>query len=174
MGHGNYDVADFYAGPRQRKPQCVSSVSYAYAVFAPAEFRERPLELLDHRASDETGSAECGLEHSGKLLLELDMSCCKIQEWNAFVSRHFRSPRTTLTLVSRNLFTRAGFPVTMAFAGTSFVTTLPAPTIAFSPIVTLQSTVAPDPIDAPFLTTVRSTLQSFSVCSWPSDAVARG
>jgi hypothetical protein len=32
--------------------------------------------------------------------------------------------------------TLAGFPATIVFAGTSFVTTLPEPTIAFSPIVT--------------------------------------
>jgi hypothetical protein len=37
----------------------------------------------------------------------------------------------------------------MLLAGTSFVTTLPAPTIAFSPIVTLDKMVQPDPIDAP-------------------------
>ena len=43
---------------------------------------------------------------------------------------------------------RAGFPATTEFAGTSFVTTLPAPTIAFSPIVILARIVAPDPIDA--------------------------
>jgi len=67
--YGDYDVAELHAGGRQRKPQCVSSVSCAYTVFAPAEFREGLLELLNHRAPDETGSAECGLEHSGKLLL---------------------------------------------------------------------------------------------------------
>ena len=48
----------------------------------------------------------------------------------------------------------AGFPATMALEGTSFVTTLPAPTIAFSPTETLARIVAPDPMDAPFLTTV--------------------
>src|SRR5678816_1017373 len=55
------------------------------------------------------------------------------------------------------LKTRAGFPATIAFAGTSFVTTLPAPTSAFSPIVTFARIVAPDPIEAPLRTTVRST-----------------
>ena len=50
----------------------------------------------------------------------------------------------------------------MLFAGTSLVTTLPAPTIAFSPTVTLARIVAPVPMDAPFLITVRSTFQSAS------------
>jgi hypothetical protein len=62
-----------------------------------------------------------------------------------------------------NRFTLAGFPATMAFAGTSRVTTLPAPTIAFSPIVNLERMVAPDPIEAPRFTTVFSTFQSLSV-----------
>src|ERR1700722_11192828 len=70
--------------------------------------------------------------------------------------------------------TLAGFPATIAPAGTSFVTTLPAPTIAFSPIVVLDKIVDPAPIDAPFLMTVRSTFQSASVCSSPPTVVARG
>src|SRR5438093_717101 len=59
----------------------------------------------------------------------------------------------------------------MLFAGTSLVMTLPAPTIAFSPIVVLARTVDPEPIDAPFLTMVRSTFQSASVCSPLSHSV---
>jgi hypothetical protein len=59
--------------------------------------------------------------------------------------------------------TLPGFPVTIAFAGTSRVTTHPAPINAFSPITTLARMVAPDPIDAPFLTNVTSTFQSCSV-----------
>ena len=48
----------------------------------------------------------------------------------------------------------------MVLGGTSLVTTLPAPTMAFSPIVTLARMVDPDPIDAPFFTKVGSTFQS--------------
>ena len=48
----------------------------------------------------------------------------------------------------------AGLPATIAPAGTSFVTTLPAPIIAFSPIVIPQSNVAPEPMEAPRLTSV--------------------
>src|ERR1019366_6503642 len=70
--------------------------------------------------------------------------------------------------------TFAGFPATIAFAGTSFVTTQPAPTIAFSPMTILERIVAPEPTEAPFLTRVRSTFQSLSVCKWPSEFVARG
>ena len=63
--------------------------------------------------------------------------------------------------------TRAGLPATMASAGTSRVTTLPAPTMARSPMVTLERMVAPDPIDAPFLTSVVSTFQSCSRLQLP-------
>ena len=72
----------------------------------------------------------------------------------------------------RNTF--AGFPATIAFAGTSFVTTLPAPTIAFSPITTFGRIVEPEPIDARDFTRVFSTFQSCSVCNCPSSVVARG
>src|SRR5437867_7022125 len=70
--------------------------------------------------------------------------------------------------------TRAGLPTTTAFAGTSFVTTQPAPTIAFSPIVILDKIVAPEPIEAPLLTIVISTLQSPSLSSSPPPFVACG
>src|SRR5262249_10497973 len=70
--------------------------------------------------------------------------------------------------------TRAGLPATMVRAGTSRATTLPAPTIACSPITTFDRIVAPEPIDAPCLTCVGSTFQSRSVCSSPSSVVARG
>ena len=43
----------------------------------------------------------------------------------------------------------AGFPATIALSGTSFVTTDPAPTSAFTPIVT-GSNVELLPITAPF------------------------
>jgi hypothetical protein len=58
--------------------------------------------------------------------------------------------------------------------GTSRVTTAPAPTMARSPITTLARMVAPEPIDAPFFTSVRSTVQSASVCSAPVAVAARG
>ena len=54
----------------------------------------------------------------------------------------------------------AGFPATIECAGTSFVTTLPAPTMACSPTVTFDRIVAPDPIEAPCLISVVSTCQS--------------
>src|SRR5208337_1861835 len=68
----------------------------------------------------------------------------------------------------------AGFPATITLAGTSLVTTLPAPTTAFSPTVTLDRIVLPEPIEAPFLTRVTSTFQSPSACSVPSGFAARG
>src|ERR1700720_4856658 len=73
-----------------------------------------------------------------------------------------------------NLKNFAGFPATIAFAGTSFVTTLPAPTMAFCPTVTLHKIVAPDPTEAPLQIRVFSTFQSASVCRPPPATVARG
>src|SRR6476619_4937296 len=72
------------------------------------------------------------------------------------------------------LMMRAGLPATTARGGTSLMTTLPAPTIASSPIVTRDRIVALEPIDAPRFTTVGSTFQSASVCSSPAAVVARG
>ena len=45
----------------------------------------------------------------------------------------------------------AGFPATTVLSGTSFVTTLPAPTMEFSPMVTPGRIVAAIPIHAFFL-----------------------
>src|SRR5581483_10053547 len=69
---------------------------------------------------------------------------------------------------------RAGLPATTAPAGTSRVTTAPAPTSAPSPIVTPPRTTAPEPIEAPRSTRVRRSIQSASVWSSPSSVVARG
>ncbi len=57
----------------------------------------------------------------------------------------------------------AGFPATIVPGGTSFVTTLPAPTIAFSPTVTPARTVVLEPTEAPFLMSVGMQTQSASV-----------
>jgi predicted esterase len=62
----------------------------------------------------------------------------------------------------------------MVLGGTSLVTTLPAPTMAFSPTVIPHNKVAPDPIEAPRLITVGTQDQSFSVCKVPSALMARG
>ncbi len=71
-------------------------------------------------------------------------------------------------------FGLAGTPATTVLAGTSLVTTLPAPTIAFSPIVTPHKMTLPVPMDAPRLTSVGTTAQSASVCSLPSPEVDLG
>ena len=47
---------------------------------------------------------------------------------------------------------RAGLPATVAPSGTSLVTTLPAPTSAFSPMVMPHSKTAPEPMEAPRFT----------------------
>src|SRR5262245_5203320 len=59
--------------------------------------------------------------------------------------------------------TRAGFPTTVAPAGTSRVTTAPAPIIADSPMRTPPSTITPDPSAAPRATYVRCIVHCPSV-----------
>src|SRR5947208_2071181 len=97
-------------------------------------------------------------KNSYKLILQLAMWTDEIYEWN-IIFRHFVS---TGSAIHRR--TRAGLPATMLFGGTFLVTTLPAPTIEFSPTVTFARIVAPEPIEAPLLISVRSTAQSRSVC----------
>lgn len=45
----------------------------------------------------------------------------------------------------------AGFPATTQLSSTSFVTTEPAPTTELTPMVTPESIMLPDPIQALFL-----------------------
>ena len=70
-----------------------------------------------------------------------------------------------------DLSSRAGTPATMVCGATSRVTTLPAPTMAPSPIVTPHRIVLPVPMEAPRFTVVGTTSQSASVCSAPSALV---
>src|SRR5256885_11125407 len=70
--------------------------------------------------------------------------------------------------------TRAGLPATIVRGGTSRVTTLPAPTMACSPISTPQRIVVPDPMDAPRRTRVGTTVQSAAPCTSPAAVAARG
>ena len=80
---------------------------------------------------------------------------------------HEHAARHQMVSPSTARITRAGLPATIARAGTFFVTTLPAPTIAPSPISMPQRIVEPDPIEAPRRTTVGTTCQSAAVCSAP-------
>src|SRR5437879_13852364 len=118
------------------------------------------LELLYHRTADETGGAQRALENFSQFLLKLDVHRGKVQEWNRIFGVHSCSPMATVALVSTNLLTRAGFPATMALAGTTSVPTRPAPTIAFSPIVTLQRTGTPEPPASRLLTNAHTTSHS--------------
>ena len=56
---------------------------------------------------------------------------------------------TKVKLTVRYLIILPGFPTTVLLAGTDFVITLPAPTIAFSPMITAGRRVALLPILAP-------------------------
>src|SRR3989442_10854218 len=118
----------------------MGSAAAADTLFRATDLRERTLDPLYHRTADETGCAQRTLENFSQFLLKLDVHRGKVQEWNRIFAVHSCPPMAIVALVSTNLLTLAGFPATMALAGTSFVTTLPAPTIAFSPILTFQRT----------------------------------
>src|SRR4029077_9246616 len=143
----------------QRKAQRIGSTVHSDAELRVAIFREVDFKSFDHRATDEPGRREHGLENIQQLLLQFTVRCNEINKRNFFTLTH--DFILAFGVTARNTF--AGFPTTIVFGGTSRVTTLPAPTIAFSPITTLERIVAPDPIDAPFFTSVSSTFQSFSV-----------
>src|SRR5262249_17683526 len=169
MRNRNHDFSGLDTSPHERKPQRVGAAVYTDTVFRVAKRGEFFLKLLNHRSANESGVAERFLRYRQKFRFEFLVWCNQIQKryfcWIGHV--YFFSSST-------NLKNFAGLPATIAFAGTSLVTTLPAPTIAFSPIVTLHKIVAPEPIEAPLQTLVFSTFQSASVCSPPLAAVALG
>ena len=66
-----------------------------------------------------------------------------------------RSPQTQTQPMAR-----AGLPATRAWAGTGWVTTDPAPTIAYAPTSQPATTTAPAPIDAPRAMLIGVTVQS--------------
>src|SRR5258708_3423773 len=169
MRHGDNDLSRLYSDRHEHKSQRVCAAVHADTELCPAKRGELLFEFLHHRPADDPRIAERFLDHSKKLLLQFLMRRVQIQK------RYFCRIRHGYFFSSfANLKNFAGFPATIAFAGTSFATTLPAPTIAFSPIVTLHRMVAPEPIEAPLQTLVFSTFQSDSVCRPPPATVARG
>src|SRR5205085_7281990 len=76
------------------------------------------------------------------------------------LARFLQFDHASLSSCCRRACNRAGIPTTTEFAGTSCVTTAPAPTVAPGPMVTPQRMIAPLPIDAPRQTRVGTTCQS--------------
>ena len=86
---------------------------------------------------------------------------------------HQRDASNLLRTVSlkRYLMMRAGTPATMAYGGTSFVTTAPAPTAAPTPMLMPLIIMALLPIQASSLMVVRGNESVFSATSWLTHAV---
>src|SRR5258706_2348206 len=168
--NGDNNVSRLDSGARKRKTQGVRAAADAHAMFGVAKLGEFTFKSLNGGPSNECSGSDGCRKSSNKLILELDMRCNEIDKGNRAVHGH--SWVLAFDGTCRNIF--AGLPATMTFGGTSRVTTLPAPTMEFSPTITLERTVAPEPMDAPRLMTVASTRQSLSVCSSPSGVVARG
>src|SRR2546428_4905387 len=168
--HRHHGVAGFHTRSDQGEPQRIGAPSNADTVPRVTKRSELALEVLNHRAANESSRAEGGAKKRHQFLFELPMRSDQIEEGNPFAGLHRATPASSA--LDRN--TRAAFPATIALPGTLRVTTLPAPIRAFSPIVILARMVAPEPIDAPARTSVGSTFQSFSVCNAPLGVVARG
>ena len=79
-----------------------------------------------------------------------------------------------MTAVYSGATTRAGLPTTVAPAGTSRVTTAPAPTMAPLPMRTPHKIVAPEPIAASSSIQVSVSVQSPGALGVPSGLQARG
>lgn len=69
---------------------------------------------------------------------------------------------------------RAGTPTTIAWSGTSLVTTAPAATVAHAPTVTGATQTARAPIAAPSPIVTPTACQSSALFSEPSGLTARG
>ena len=168
--HGNNDVSLLNTRRHEGKAQRIGAAVHADALLRVAKLRKLAFKFFEHRAANESCSVQRLLNDFEEFCSQLLMRGNQIKEWNFRCANHlgyFFSSE-----MNRRNF--AGLPATIALAGTSFVTTLPAPTIAFSPIVSLLMMVEPEPIEAPLRTIVFSTFQSASVCSPPSEVVARG
>src|SRR5208282_1355585 len=156
---GEDDVAWLDAGRGQRKPQRVRPAIHADAELRVAIVGKISFEAFHHRSANEAGRIHHGFENRGQLRLKLPVKRHEIHKRNLRTLGH----HAILVSLVIERKTVAGFPATITFAGTSRVTTLPAPTMEFSPMVTFERIVAPEPIDAPRFTTVASTFQSVSV-----------
>src|ERR1700722_215529 len=180
MRNGDHNVARLHSRRHQGKAQRVGTAAHRDRVCGLAKGGKVLFEIFHHGPADKARGAQRFVKYGGKLRLQFNVRGHEIEKRNAVgIYRigvrltHFVASMILAAGVSPERRNFAGFPATILLAATSRVTTLPAPTMAFSPMVRLGRMVAPDPIDAPFLTVVRSTFQSASVCNWPL-AVDRG
>src|SRR5208283_2814326 len=146
----------------QGEPQGIGTISNSNTIFCTTKMSKLSFKVFHSWTTDKPRRSQRLSKRRYNFLLECRMR--RDEVYKGDIVTHY------LILLS----TRAGFPETMVLGGTFFVTTLPAPTKAFSPIVMLPRIVAPDPMVAPFFMSVGSTFQSFSVCNPPSRFVARG
>src|ERR1700680_782730 len=153
--HCNYRIALSDAGCDQGKTQRVGTAVHTDRKTRATKKCERLLEFFNHWATDEASAAQRLLENIRQLFEQRGVRGHQIKKRNAIRIGHFVD--SAIDSIRRNIL--AGFPATIVFARTSFVTTLPAPTIAFSPTVMFDRIVVPEPIEAPFFTSVRSTFQ---------------
>src|SRR5205809_4719670 len=158
MRHGDDPVTSADASCNQSKAQSIGAAAHPDAMAHIAVISEVPFKSPHDRAATESRGSQHASNRFQQFGFEFQVRSDKIDEWNACLFSHVLS-----LLDTEYLRIRAGFPATIAFGGTSLVTTLPAPTSKFSPMVTFARIVAPEPIETPFFTNVRSTFQPASV-----------
>src|SRR5215510_470887 len=156
MRYRHDSIAGADARRHKRETERICAAAHADAIVHSAKSGEITFKCFEYRPADESGGSQNGADRLQQFGFELQVRRDEIDKWDSVPFSHG---------CLRYLSTLAGLPATTAFGGTSFVTTLPAPTNAFSPIVTFDRIVAPDPIEAPLRTSVRSTVQSASVWS---------
>ena len=110
----------------------------AHAILRPAEFGEVLFQAFDHRTANETRGLRARNETPRPALLPALRERLPDPEMGPYCL-------SFAILIGGSIIrsTLAGFPATIAFAGTSLVTRLPAPTMAFSPTTTLERIVLP-------------------------------
>src|SRR6202167_3490402 len=152
---------------QQRDAQCIRPVGHGDDALHVQKIGELTLEAFDLMAANVGGGGMYRLQLARDALGDFQVLAGQIHEFN------FHCDRLSFDTKAGSC-RRAGKPATIAPAGTSRTTIAPAPTNAPAPISIPPITIAPLPIDAPLRTTVCSIFQSFSVCSPPSQPVARG
>lgn len=131
---------------QQTEPKSIGAVADANGKGRTAVLGEFTLESSDKRAAGKRIAVNDVADGGVKLFAHGLVMGAEIQKGNLHKQFAYRAGGLAV------LITRAGFPATTAPAGTSRVTTLPAPTMAPGPMVMPHKSVAPEPMDAPRLT----------------------
>src|SRR5437879_5155441 len=108
--------------------QCSGSRIHSHATRSPHVCGKLLFKSLHFGSKHKAGMRQDSPKHAVQLGFDLTVQPGQVYEWDSHPSSNVRRMCT-------------GFPATTVRGGTSRVTTLPAPTIEYSPIVTPQRMV---------------------------------